>query len=61
MGFDLALERDYLAHGNLKNDYKIKSALPLIYLEYLIYSIQLKLFWAEDKSIQNAICDLFSD
>ena len=59
MGLRLSQQRNNFAHGNLDKDFIGLSLLDLIYLEYIIYAMQLKEYGVEKISIQRAINDLF--
>ena len=59
MGKRLADQRNHFAHGDLDQDFIGLSLLDLIFLERIIYAMQLKGFGLEDKQIQSAINDLF--
>lgn len=59
MGLRLSQQRNNFAHGNLDKDFIGLSLLDLIYLEYIVYAMQLKEYGVDNKSIQRAINDLF--
>lgn len=59
MGARLSQQRNNFAHGNLDKDFIGLSLLDLIYLEYIVYVMQLKEYGVDNKSIQRAINDLF--
>lgn len=59
MGKRLGDQRNYFAHGDLDKDFIGLSLLDLIFLQRIIYAIQLKISGLEDKQIQRAINDLF--
>ena len=59
MGLRLSQQRNNFAHGNLDKDFIGLSLLDLIYLEYVIYAMQLKEYGVEKILIQRAINDLF--
>ena len=59
MGLRISKQRNNFAHGNLDKDFIGLSLLDLIYLEYVIYAMQLKEYGVESISIQRAINDLF--
>lgn len=58
-GQRLASQRNKFAHGNLSGEFVGESLLDLIYLEYLIYAIQLKRLGLSDNLIMKAINNLF--
>jgi len=60
MGKRLADQRNHFAHGDIDKEFIGLSLLDLIYLEYIIYIIQLKFYGIEDDKIRFAINDLFS-
>lgn len=59
MGSRLSQQRNNFAHGNLDKDFIGLSLLDLIFLEYIIYAMQLKEYGVDNASIQRAINDLF--
>lgn len=59
MGLRISKQRNNFAHGNLDKDFIGLSLLDLIYLEYVIYAMQLKEYGVDKISIQEAINDLF--
>ncbi len=59
MGLRLSQQRNNFAHGNIDKDFIGLSLLDLIYLEYIIYAMQLKEYGLNKISIQRAINDLF--
>lgn len=59
MGLRLSQQRNNFAHGNLDKEFIGLALLDLIYLEYIIYAMQLKEYGVEILSIQRAINDLF--
>ena len=59
MGKRLADQRNNYAHGNLDIDFINKSLLDLVYIERIVYAMQLKLYGVDGKNIQKAINDLF--
>lgn len=60
MGKRLADQRNHFAHGDIDKEFIGLSLLDLIYLEYIIYIIQLKFYGIEDDKIKFAINDLFN-
>ncbi|MDO5115635.1 MAG: hypothetical protein Q4D58_06010 [Synergistaceae bacterium] len=60
MGQRLSKQRNNYAHGNLDKDIIGLSILDLMYLEYIIYAMQLKEYGIDKVSIQRAINELFS-
>lgn len=59
MGLRISKQRNNFAHGNLNKDFIGLSLLDLIYLEYVIYAMQLKEYGVDKLLIQKAINDLF--
>ena len=59
MGIRIGEQRNHFAHGDLDKDFIGLSLLDLIFLQRIIYAIQLKIVGLEDKQIQRAIKDLF--
>lgn len=59
MGSRLADQRNHFAHGDLDKDFIGLSLLDLIFLERIIYAIQLKICGVDDKNIQKSINELF--
>lgn len=59
MGERLANQRNHFAHGDLDKDFIGLSLLDLIYVEYVIYALQLKYYGVADECIRKSINDLF--
>ena len=59
MGKRLAEQRNNFAHGNIDKEFIGLSLLDLIYLEYIIYIMQLKFYKLDEDNIKYAINDLF--
>lgn len=59
MGKRLGDQRNRFAHGKLDKGFIDLSVLDLVFLEYIIYALQLKYYGIETLKIQNAINDLF--
>ena len=59
MGQRLSDQRNHFAHGDLDKEFIGLSLLDLVYLEYVIYAIQLRYYGIEDIEIQRAINELF--
>lgn len=59
MGKRLADQRNHFAHGDLDEEMITDSFLDLMFLEYVIYAMQLKRYGVSDRCIQMAINDLF--
>lgn len=59
MGKRLADQRNHFAHGDIDKEFIGLSLLDLIYLEYIIYIMQLKFYGLDDDNITSAIKDLF--
>lgn len=59
MGERLGKQRNNYAHGNLDQEFVGLSLLDLIYLEMVVYAMQLKFYGLTNTNIQRAINDLF--
>lgn len=59
MGKRLADQRNHFAHGDLDKEFIGLSLLDLIYMEYVIYALQLKYYGIADDRIRKSINDLF--
>lgn len=59
IGSRLSEQRNNFAHGNLDKDFIGASLLDVIFMEYVVYAMQLKYFGVEKDMIQKAINDLF--
>lgn len=59
MGKRLANQRNHFAHGDLDKDFIGLSLLDLMYLEYIIYAMQLKRFGISNENIRKSINELF--
>lgn len=59
MGERLSQQRNNYAHGNLDKDFVGLSLLDLIFLEIILYAMQLKYYDLEDIKIKKAINELF--
>ena len=59
MGQRLSDQRNHFAHGDLDKDFIGLSLLDLIFMEYIIYAMQLKYYGLEDREIQLSINELF--
>jgi hypothetical protein len=59
MGQRLAGQRNSFAHGDLDKDFIGLSLLDLIYLEQVVYAMQLKHYGVQDVEIQKSINELF--
>lgn len=59
MGKRLSDQRNHFAHGDIDKEFIGLSLLDLVYLEYIIYIMQLKFYGIEDDKIKHAINDLF--
>lgn len=59
MGLRLADQRNHFAHGDLDKDFIGLSLLDLMFLERVIYAMQLKTCGVDDKNIQKSINELF--
>lgn len=59
MGKRLSAQRNHFAHGDLDEDFIGLSLLDLIFMEYVIYAMQLKFYGVADEEIRKAINELF--
>jgi len=59
MGFRVGKQRNNYAHGNLDQEFVGLSLLDLIYLEMVVYAMQLKYYGVDDLNVQKAINELF--
>lgn len=59
MGERVAKQRNHFAHGDLDKEFINTSLSDIIFLEYIIYAMQLKMFGISDENIIKAIADLF--
>lgn len=59
MGKRLGDQRNHFAHGDLDKDFINLSLPDLVFLERIVYAMQLKYYATEPSKIQNAINDLF--
>lgn len=59
MGKRIADQRNHFAHGDLDKDFIGASLLDLIYMEYVVYALQLKGYGVPDEDIRKAINELF--
>lgn len=59
MGQRLADQRNHFAHGDLDKDFIGLSLLDLVYMEYVVYAMQLRFYGMSDDNIRKAINELF--
>ena len=59
MGKRLSDQRNHFAHGDIDKEFIGLSLLDLVYLEYVIYIMQLKFYGVDNNNIKKAINDLF--
>lgn len=59
MGKRLSSQRNNYAHGNLDKEFIGPSLLDLMYMEYVIYTMQLKYYGIDTINIRHAVNDLF--
>lgn len=59
MGRRLSSQRNNYAHGNLDEEFVDLSLLDLIYMEYVLYAMQLNYYGVDANNIRRAIKDLF--
>ena len=59
MGERLGKQRNNYAHGNLDQEFVGLSLLDLIYLEMVVYAMQLKFYGITNINIQRSLNDLF--
>ena len=59
MGKRLSSQRNNYAHGNLDKDFIGLSLLDLMYMEYVLYAMQLHYYGIDATNIRHSINDLF--
>lgn len=59
MGQRLSDQRNHFAHGDLDKDFIGLSLLDLMFMEYIIYAMQLKYYDINENEIQKSINELF--
>lgn len=59
MGRRLADQRNHFAHGDLEKDFIGTSLLDLVFLEYIVYAMQLRYYEIPDENIKKALKRLF--
>lgn len=59
MGERLANQRNHFAHGDLDKDFIGLSLLDLMYMEYVVYAMQLKFYGIDEDKIRKSINELF--
>lgn len=59
MGERLSSQRNNFAHGNLDKEFVGLSLLDLVFLEIVLYAMQLKYYGLEEIKIKKAINELF--
>lgn len=59
IGKRLGAQRNDFAHGNLDHDFNDETLLDIVFLERIIYAMQLKIAGVQNKEIQSAINELF--
>jgi hypothetical protein len=59
MGQRLSSQRNNFAHGNLDKEFIGLSLLDVMFMEYILYAMQLSFHGVDYKSIQKALNDLF--
>ena len=59
MGERLANQRNHFAHGDLDKDFIGLSLLDLVYMEYVVYAMQLKFYGINEEKIRKSINELF--
>jgi hypothetical protein len=60
IGKRIADQRNHYAHGDLDIDFIDLALLDVVYLERIIYAMQLQFYGVEAKSIQQAVNELFA-
>lgn len=60
IGQRLATQRNNFAHGNIEEKFIGTSLFDLVFLERIVYAMQLKHFGVDDKNIQMSINELFN-
>lgn len=59
MGKRISKQRNHFAHGDIDQEFIGLSLLDLVYLEYIIYIMQLKYYKIDNDKIKHAINELF--
>lgn len=59
MGNRISKQRNHFAHGDIDQEFIGLSLLDLVYLEYVIYIMQLKYYGIDNDKIKHAIKELF--
>lgn len=59
IGKRVSAQRNHFAHGDLDKDFINESLLDVIFLKYIVYTLQLKSFGLTDDNIRKAINDVF--
>lgn len=59
MGKRLADQRNNYAHGNLDKEFIGNSLLDLVYLQRIVYAMQLSYYGIECRRVQQAVNQLF--
>ncbi len=59
VGERLANQRNHFAHGDLDKDFIGLSLLDLMYMEYVVYAMQLKFYGIDEEKIRKSINELF--
>lgn len=60
IGERISTQRNRFAHGDLEMDFIGLSLLDVIYLQYIVYAMQLRKYDIEERRIQNIIEELFN-
>ena len=55
----LSKQRNNYAHGNLEFTFTESLLRDIVFMERIVYVMQLKYYGVEEKNIQHAISDLF--
>lgn len=59
IGKRLAKQRNNFSHGNITASFEEMSIVDLVFIEYMVYGMQLKYYGLSEKNIKKSINELF--